>query len=516
MTIWGRLSEHRRYRLLEMIPGILVWLTFAVAVLASLFWPVAVIGFVLVFDIYWFVRIIYLTIFVVAAYRRYRHALSIDWLARVKSSPAASSLWHLIMLPTAVETDLVLRQTLDALITAAYNPAQIIVVLAVEERSPWYKTDVYSKLIQTYGSSFGGLLLSAHPHNLPGEITGKGANIAWAGRLVKKWIDDRSIPYDDIVVTTIDADTIIHPKYLAYLAVTYASTPRPTRSSYQPIPLFHNNIWESLPWMRVVSYSTTFWLMGDTQRPDRLFTFSSHSMPWRALVDVDFWQNDVVSEDSRIFLQCLIRYDGDYSVIPMYLPVSMDVVDAPNWWQGMKNQYKQIRRWAYGAENFPFMAWNFAANKNMKFSTKLRYLYYQIEGNFSWAVATVLILILGWLPLHASANRLAGSVLAQNAPVILRWLMIAAMIGAVMSAFLCLLMLPKKPRSAPWYQWLFMVFQWLLLPVTMIFFGSIPAIESQTRLMFGKYLGFAVTDKHRHEPKTDPTKPGQPTAVSAG
>ena len=67
---------------------------------------------------------------------------------------------------------------------------------------------------------------------------------------------------------------------------------------------------ESNPVVRVVASSTTFWLFTDLSRSERLFTFSSHSMSFRALVDVGFWDKTIVTEDSRIFLQGLVRYDA--------------------------------------------------------------------------------------------------------------------------------------------------------------------------------------------------------------
>jgi hypothetical protein len=61
----------------------------------------------------------------------------------------------------------------------------------------------------------------------------------------------------------------------------------------------------------------------------------------------------IVTEDSRIFLQCLVRYDGDYETVPMYIPVYMDTVDIGDFRRSLVNQYKQMRRWAWEWNIFP-------------------------------------------------------------------------------------------------------------------------------------------------------------------
>jgi ACR3 family arsenite efflux pump ArsB len=57
--------------------------------------------------------------------------------------------------------------------------------------------------------------------------------------------------------------------------------------------------------------------------------------------------------------------------------------------------------------------------------------------------------------------------------------------------------LPERPKDKSLLNYVIMVVQWVIFPFTMIIFGSIPAIESQVRLLLGgKYrLGFWVTEK---------------------
>jgi hypothetical protein len=60
-----------------------------------------------------------------------------------------------------------------------------------------------------------------------------------------------------------------------------------------------------------------------------------------------------------------------------------------------------------------------------------------------------------------------------------------------------MLILPVRPEQHPRYKYLFMVLQWILVPVSLIFFSALPCIDAVTHLMLGKYLGFNVSTKKR-------------------
>jgi len=220
-------------------------------------------------------------------------------------------------------------------------------------------------------------------------------------------------------------------------------------------------------------------------------------MPFQALVDVGFWQNDIVTEDSRICLQCIQHYDGDYEVVPLYIPVSMDVVVGETIWDTIKSQYIQQRRWAYGVENFPYMVWNFIPNKKISWQKKFRYMWNQVEGVYSWATAPLMMLIFGRLPLWLLDETERQTTVALNAPHILQILMTFSMVGIIVAAFIGTTILPPRPAHVPKRRMLYMLLQWPLIIVGLIAFGSIPSTDAQTRLMLGQYIGFDVTKKIR-------------------
>ncbi|MCX7125335.1 MAG: hypothetical protein NTU49_06230, partial [Gammaproteobacteria bacterium] len=109
----------------------------------------------------------------------------------------------------------------------------------------------------------------------------------------------------------------------------------------------------------------------------------------------------------------------------------------------------------------------------------------------------LIIAVIGRMPLYLGGDRFNTSVLSSNLPIISQNLMNYAMIGMFLSAIVSMLLLPPKPKGYPIWKHCQLFLEWIFLPVSIIIFGSVPGLDSQTRLMVGKYMGFWVTPKKR-------------------
>ena len=492
------LSDYQRYRFYEILPGLSIWLTLIVGVLLSFFFPLVMIYAIIVFDVYWVLRVIYFSFYLVLSWTRFRKAVKTDWMTKLKTEfPQWLVRKNVIFLPIANESYEVVEGTLNALLSSSFPANRMIVVISGEARRQTNWNLVQEKIKANFVSKFSDILYYTHPDNLLDEIPGKGSNIHFAELEFKKYADIRKWNYADVIISVFDIDTVVHPEYFAHLNYMYNLHPNPERSSFQPITLYNNNMWESPSILRVMAFGTSFWMLFSLARLDGLVTFSSHSMSFKAALESGGHSKDIVSEDSRIFFQCWLHYGGDYTVTPLYIPVSMDTVRDDSLWKSLKNLYLQQRRWAWGTENIPYLLWQFGKHPEISRWKKTVIMFHEWEGKWSWAVVAILLTILGRLPLWIANNDVRQSALFFNTPHVLEYLMGMATFGLIFSAAISMLILPPRPESHPKYNYLFMVLQWLLVPVSLILFSSAPCIDAITHLMFGKYLGFNVSTKKR-------------------
>ncbi len=493
--------ERRWQRLLEIIPGLLTWTTLIGMIVFSFWLPVWTAVFVIAFDIYWIYRTIFITSYSVIAYRKLKKGKRTDWWEKCKSIQAPDTGWtykdilQVILLPTANELAEVIEPAIKAVAESKFPNDQIIILLATEERElEEQRLKKINYLKNKFSGVFRDFLVTTHIV-APGEMKCKASNASFAARFLMKYLSEKNIDYQKVILSNFDCDSVAHTQYFAALTYEYLKDPKRLQRSYQPLPMYHNNLWDTNAFVRVIVTSSSFWHMFQSTRRE-MVTFSSHSEPFDTLVKVGFWPVNMISEDSVIYWKCFSYFHGDYKVKPIYLPISLDAVLAENYWRTIKNQYKQKRRWAYGVENFPVIVRALWPDKKVSFLKKIKAAFEMLEGHHSWATASFILAFLGWLPLILGGNEFNESVLAHNLPFVTRYLMTLAMFGLIVSMFLSFMLLPPRPRKYSRKKYAYMFLQWILVPIIAPTLGALPAVDSQTRILIKKYFGeFWVTEK---------------------
>ncbi len=550
-------KERRIQRILEVIPGILTWTTLIGMFVFSFLLPVYVAIFIIIFDIYWIYRTIFIAYYSVAGYKKLKEGKEIDWWERCqnimhpenymeiindrilnmqKSLGESDKLarqeknifkkeiekyqkyleeveeiskikeqildWreivHVVLLPTAGEPAEVIEPAIQAIADSNFPNHQFIILLATEEREPEkQRLEKVNYLKNKFQGVFRDFLVTTHIV-AGGEMKCKASNATFAARELMKYLDLHGVNYEKVLLSNFDCDTVAHPQYFAALTYNFITEPKRLQFAYQPLPMYHNNLWDTNAFVRVIVTGSSFWHIFQSTRPEGMVTFASHSESFDTLVKVGFWPVNIINEDSIIYWKGFSYFHGDYRVKPIHLPVSLDAVLAETYWKTIKNQYKQKRRWAYGIEHFPTVMRAIAPDKKIPFWKKFSVAFEMLEGHHSWATASMILAILGWLPLIFGGDDFNQSVLAHNLPFITRYLMTLAMMGLVISMSLSFLLMPPRPKKYSKWRNIYMILQWALVPIISPFLGSMPAIDSQTRIMLGKYFGeFWVTPKKK-------------------
>lgn len=490
------------WRFLEIFPGALAWTGIILPIIFSFIWPSAVAIYVLLFDLYWIINAFLMVLFMSQSFKKMRQNLHTDFGARLETLDVKDpliknpgDLYQVIMFATFREELETLEPSVESVIESSWPNDRKIIMLAGEERDRERLQEVYRSLYQKFGKKIFAFILSEHPDGVEGEVRGKGAGCHYAGVELSKFIEKKGIDEANVLVTVADADTRFQKQYFNAIAYEFTTNPNRHRRSYQPIPIFSNNIWHAHFVSRLTAWGSSFWQMIEASRPWRLVNFSTHSYSLKMLREMDYWFVNVVNEDSGQYWRAYFAFDGDHEVVPIYLPVHMDAIFAEDLITTLKNQYLQKRRWAYGIEHFPFIVTSAIKNKKIPFVDKYFRIGRLIFDSYNWSTASFYLALVGWLPLIFSESY-RTTVLAVNMPLLTKLLLPLAWIFTAISAYISLVFLPPRPENVKKTKYFEMVIQWFILPVTAVIWGSVPALESQTRLMLGKYLTFWVTPKN--------------------
>ena len=414
--------------------------------------------------------------------------------------PSPSKVKNAVIIAAYNESYEVIQPTIQSVLSSNYDTKNLLIFLAYEERGGKEIEKTAIRLKKEFSESFGAFEIVRHPKNLPNEVVGKGGNITFAGRALQKYCEDNKIPFENVLVTTLDSDNKPHNEYFACATYSFIVHEDRKKLSYQPVSLFLNNIWDVPAPMRVVATGNSFWNIVSTMRPHLLRNFASHSQPLDALVEMDFWSTRTIVEDGHQFWRSYFHFGGNYYVVPIRVPIYQDAVLSETLPKTLKAQFIQLRRWMYGASDIPYVAnLYFSKNRNVPLIDGLMKLIRLIDGHVTAVFQSPMAAFGGWVPLivYAASSR---SVIVHQLPNVISTLQQIATIGIFITILISLKMLPPRPERYKKRRSFWMVAQWVYMPVTSICYNAAAAAYSQTRLALGKYLDkFDVTEKGRIE-----------------
>ncbi len=486
-------------RILEILPGALTWIALTSPVWLSFTLPYAVAYLILIADVYWLLSALRIGVLIMLGYRKMEYAQKQNWLNKLKNDYPQDfeKFYHLILIPTYKEALYILTPTFNAILNSAYPKEKLLLAIGFEERDDPEKIKQTEDFLKQIESKVGGIFTSTHPYGLPGEVAGQGSNKNWMIKHLVPQLKQKGIKLEDILVTTLDADFCIHPQFLAGALHKYLSLPKTERDkrTFTGVFLYHNNYWQTPTPMRLMATGTSLWQMAEMVGSDKYMNYSSMSLSLPALLDIGGWIPDKVNDDSGFYWKAYFHFNGDYKVIPHFLPISGDAVQDSTTLKTFQNQYLQIKRWAYGVEHIPFIMKQYFT-KEIDFWDKTDKVMFKIWGDLKWGFLALFVTF-GSLLIPLVNPNFKTSVLSVNLPIISSWILTAAFFGLFATIYVHEKTAPKRPASWSLLKKSWSYIQWLLVPIILITISSVPAIDAQTSLMFGKKLEFRVTNKTR-------------------
>jgi len=495
-------KHSRRYRLLEMLPGLISWFLITMPVWGSFIMPKVVGYFVIGFLVFWFYQSFKNAILAAFGYFKIKAAKATNWIDKFNEDFRAdwlkySDIQHVVVVSSYKEPNEVIEMAIGSLAAQTeIDLKKIHVVLAQEQRAGKENNqntiDYFSK---KYKNVFGHLIFTEHPPDLPGEIAGKHTNEAWAARYFKKeFIDKGKLNIDNFTLTSCDVDTIFNPKYYSALTYKFAQSPERYYRFWQSPIFWHHNINQVPALIRIVGTIGNVIHIANIQEPDGIFfNYSCYSSSYKLIDSTGYWGPDVISEDWHIFLQAFFASKGRVGVDPIFLPTIVDAPDGNSTYQALKNRYNQSVRHAWGATDIPYAIEQSRMHHDIPWTIRWPRIYKLIESHLLWS-SNWFILTLGTsLPVILNPHFFMTT-FGFNLPRIANVMLTICLIPLV---FLILLDWKLRPdyQKKGFKNIAKNLIQWPLFPIATLFMSVLPGLDSQTRLMLGRRLEYKTTTK---------------------
>ncbi len=488
-----------RSLILDGITGWVAWSAILIVVVGALFSPVFVFTLSAIAGTYMAGRFAMAGFLALNGVIRIQKAQKVNWRTEYDRLRRADSLvWedviHTVIIPNYKEDYTVLYDTLERIAQSPLAKTNVCVILGMEEREKDAAAKAESLTI-AFESRFLHIITTFHPKDIAGEVAGKSSNEAWAAReAYKTLVVGHGYDINQMVITIMDADSLIHPHYLEAVTCQFATTPVQNRfnSMWQAPIRYDNNIWKVHPFFTFIhAYSTAWYLSGLSGRHP--MPLSTYSLSFRMAHEVGYWDTDVIPEDWHMYIKCYFKRHGNLQLHPIYLPFSgYSAAVGETFIDAVRSQYAQSVRHMWGAEDVGYILDQSSKHQRMPILPQLT-IFWRVFHNHALSTTGWVITNLGVqlaLLVYPSLNYdpIIGTQMA----------ILHAVIQIIISVSLLFWVIDLRMR--PQKSWtisemIMTIISFIIMPFTTVFMTILPALEAQTRLMLGIPIHYRVARK---------------------
>lgn len=483
------------------IPGIQTWVILLAYFALIIISPHTGLVFSQIVAIYLLFRFTMVAFFYLISLERIRRTQK-----RLQKGPASDGLTteqkekykkihHVVIFPNYKEPIEVLSRSLDALVKQTIDCQQLTVVMAMEEAEAESR-EKGRLLAEKYSQYFGNFVLSYHPAHLPNEIPGKAANQSWAARQVKREIlDPMGIPLENVTVSSCDADSELDPNYFAELTREFVTCEKPENLIWQSPIFFDHNIWQTPGSVRLLTFFNNAVQVSELSNPLAMaFPLSTYSLSFRLLVDVDYWDPIVISDDWHMFLRCFFAKGGDMKLRSIYLPTVGEPFLGETLWKTWVMVYKTRVRHAWGAGDMVYMLQQWRKQYRTPFLPKVGRFTKIWHDNMVFSLGGVITVVGTLLSIIIDGNPVI-TYPPFPVPYVMPVLNLMGGLGLV-----TIWLVERMRCNNKKFSWRFGVIlgeigSWIIFPVITFTLSGIPALHAHTKMLFGGSLTFERTPK---------------------
>jgi Glycosyl transferase family group 2 len=415
-----------------------------------------------------------------------RDPVIVKWGARLQ---------HIVIVPIYTEPyDVIEENILSLLATEYLYRENITVLLATEARAPDAETHARN-IIANHGSKGINIVNIIHPADLPNEGKVKWSNITYAIKSYEAMKKEEwaALDPENTFVSTIDTDTKVRPDFFSIVSYTFLRADYRHRAIYQYTPVYSNNWRTGHFFARIIGIGTTMWQLFESPNPEFYRNFAVYGQSLTCLHKADYWDRYSIVEDGMQYWRSYFGWDGFFRIINTPAICEMDLVAETNMIRTVRSQYKQLRRWSWGCTDVEYVIPRFVRSESIPRGEKIRKTLYLIYNHLFWAGGPFMLFFIGYIPgiFYSIDHSLAAFTVPIASSIIFTILFATVVIPSLLSIHIM-----RRYTHFTTKDYILNLIQWITVPILTLTLFSIPAIESQIRLFFGKRIdSFDTTQK---------------------